>query len=479
MDSAAVIPTENKKTMYQVNLRAVLFCFALLTGGLSMAAAGSPNIVLILTDDHGWSQLNVAMDPDVPVAKSDYLETPNMSTLASRGMRFASGYSPAPLCTPTRRSILCGTSAARSGPEFSSSWVPKDHLTIPMALKSVDQDYRCAHFGKWGEKMISTPEECGYDSSDGMTGNNTGGMPSSLGVKGGHENGPPHFIDNQDPKRTSSVTDRAVSFMGQQAKNGKPFYVQVSYYAQHLSVVTSDKMLAKYQAKGTPDRRYTQAWASMMEELDQGVGRLIQAIDELQIADSTYIFLTADNGGRGTVPAGGTEREPTNTPLTGAKHSLYEGGIRVPFIAAGPGIPAESVCRTPVVGYDFLPTFHDLAGGNKDQLTDELDGVSFAELLSHPDGGALNRRDNAIIFHRPRRLFSAIRDQNYKLMLHWKKNGKIDRHELFDMSANPVEEGNDVSVAQSSRALKMQQRLLAYLESVEADTPILKPSRKR
>ena len=257
---------------------------------ITTADAASPNIVLILTDDQGWSQLSVPMDPSVPDAKSDYLETPNMSKLISRGMRFTSGYSPAPLCTPTRRSILCGTSAARSGPEFSSKWIPKDHLTIPTALKSADANYRCAHFGKWGEQMASTPEECGYDTSDGMTGNNTGGMPTSLGVKGSHDDGPPHFIDNKDPKRTNSVTDSAIAFMKQQSNDQKPFYVQVSYYAQHLSIVTSEKMLAKYESKGVPYRCYTQAWAAMMEELDQGIGRLIETIDQLNIDDNTFVF---------------------------------------------------------------------------------------------------------------------------------------------------------------------------------------------
>ncbi len=194
----------------------------------AVLGASSPNIILILTDDQGWSQLTDSMDPRVPDACSSYLETPNMARLIRGGMRFASGYSPAPLCTPTRRSILCGTSAARSGPEFKSAWVPKDHVTIPRALKRADANYKCAHFGKWGEQMISTPEECGYDESDGMTGNITGGMPASLGVKGGHDDGPPHFIDNEDPKRTGSVTSRAVNFMRRQVKEKKPFYVQVS-----------------------------------------------------------------------------------------------------------------------------------------------------------------------------------------------------------------------------------------------------------
>ena len=96
-----------------------------------------------------------------------------MDRIAEEGMRFTGGYSPAPLCTPTRRSILCGTSAARSGTEFVSSWVPADHMTLPRALKQANPEYQCAHFGKWGEKMISSPEECGYDVSDGHTGNVT------------------------------------------------------------------------------------------------------------------------------------------------------------------------------------------------------------------------------------------------------------------------------------------------------------------
>ncbi|MHC4924735.1 MAG: sulfatase-like hydrolase/transferase, partial [Planctomycetota bacterium] len=119
--------------------------------------AAKPNIILILTDDHGWSQTSGLMDPRVKTSMSSYLETPHMVRLAEGGMRFTSGYSPAPLCTPTRRSILCGTSAARSGTEFKSPWVPAEHLTIPKALKAADPAYRCAHFGKWGEQMISTP----------------------------------------------------------------------------------------------------------------------------------------------------------------------------------------------------------------------------------------------------------------------------------------------------------------------------------
>jgi len=162
----------------------VAFVFTLTQQQLA-AEVAKPSIVLILTDDHGWSQTSHMTDPPVPASVSSYLETPNMNRLAEEGMRFTSGYSPAPLCTPTRRSILCGAANARCGSEFRSEWVPAEHMTIPKALKLVDPNYRCAHFGKWGELMTSTPEQCGYDDSDGTTGNNTGGMPATLGIKGG------------------------------------------------------------------------------------------------------------------------------------------------------------------------------------------------------------------------------------------------------------------------------------------------------
>jgi arylsulfatase A-like enzyme len=353
-------------------------------------------------------------------------------------------------------------------------------MTIPKALKMADPDYRCAHFGKWGEQMISTPEECGYDASDGMTGNGTGGMPNTLGIDGGHQDGPPHFIDNDDPKRTRTVTDRTIEFMTTQTKADRPFYIQTSYYAQHLSVVCTDELLEKYEKKGTPDRGYPPAWAAMMEDLDDGVGRILDAVDKLGIADNTYIFFTADNGGRGTVPGGSVKRLPTNFPLTGAKHSLQEGGIRVPFLARGPGIQSGSVSHTPVVGYDFLSTFYDLAGGKHPakSLTGDVDGTSMKPLFKTP-GRQLKRKAGALIFHRPFRNFSVIRKGDYKLMLYWKSNGQVDRHELYNVGTNPTEEGFEITKKNPAMAKSLKAELLAFLAQVNAETPMDNPKRKR
>lgn len=430
-----------------------------------------PNILLILTDDHGWSQVSRTMHPDVPEGQSSYLRTPNIDRIGREGVRFSSGYAPAPLCTPTRRSILCGTSAARSGSEFASKWVPKDHLTLPNALKKAGAGYRSAHFGKWGEQMNSTPEEAGYDASDGLTGNSTGGMPNTLnpGVAGaGHGNTPDYYTNQKDPKLTGHITDRSLAFMRESVRMGKPFYVQASYYAVHLSIVCREETLKRVQARGTPDREYTHAWVAMLEEMDAGVGRLLDGLKELGIDDNTYVVFTADNGGRGGMPGHDAKRPPANLPLTGQKHTLWEGGIRVPFAVKGPGIPAGEVCHVPVAGYDLLPTFYDLAGG-KAPLPREIDGVSLKPLFQRPRDGTVARPNGSLIFHRPGRLVSVIRQGEYKLLVNWNRNNTIASRELFRFAPDPREEGRDIARKEPARADALQATLLSYLESVNAE----------
>ena len=433
-----------------------------LFGVITALQADSPNIILILTDDQGWSQRSGLMDPDNPQTGSSYLHTPAMDRIAKEGMRFTGGYSPAPLCTPTRRSILCGTSAARSGTEFASKWVPADHMTLPRALKLANPKYQCAHFGKWGEKMISSPEECGYDVSDGHTGNVTGGMENKMQ--------PAHIVE--DPKRTGSVTDRTIKFIQKQTKAGKPFYAQVSYYAVHLRTELRQASLEKYQKKGAPDRAYSQGWAGMLEELDSGIGRLLDELDTLGISDNTYVVFTTDNGGRGIVPGGNPKSPAPNVPLSGAKHSLLEGGIRVPLIVRGPSIKAGSVCRVPVAGYDFLPTFYALAGG-KDDLPKELDGGSFVPLFSDPETDSVKRPIDGLIFSRPRQRMAAIRAGKWKLLAKINAKREIQSSKLFNV-VEDIAEKNDLFTTQADKAKQLQARLKTYLETVVDPSPTAK-----
>ena len=443
-----------------------LYCLLALFGSTAALQADSPNIILILTDDQGWSQRSGLMDPENPESGSSYLHTPAMDRIAEEGMRFTGGYSPAPLCTPTRRSILCGTSAARSGTEFVSKWVPADHMTLPRALKQAKSEYQCAHFGKWGEKMISSPEECGYDMSDGHTGNVTGGMADKMQ--------PAHIVE--DPKRTGSVTDRSIEFIRKQTKAGKPFYTQVSYYAVHLRTELLQTSLDKYQKKGAPDRAYSQGWAGMLEELDSGIGRLLDELDSLGISDNTYVVFTTDNGGRGTVPGGDSKSPAPNVPLSGAKHSLLEGGIRVPLIVRGPSIKAGSVCRVPVAGYDFLPTFYELAGGKGD-LSEGLDGGSFVTLFSNPETDSVKRPIDGLVFSRPRQGMAAIREGQWKLLAEVNPKRKFQSVKLFNV-VEDIAEQHDLSATQADKAKQLQARLRTYLEAVADPSPTMKRRKK-
>ena len=426
------------------------------------AAADSPNIILILTDDQGWSQRSGLMDPENPQSGSSYLHTPAMDRIAEEGMRFTGGYSPAPLCTPTRRSILCGTSAARSGSEFVSKWVPADHMTLPRALKQANPEYQCAHFGKWGEKMISSPEECGYDVSDGHTGNVTGGMADKMR--------PAHIVE--DPKRTGSVTERSIEFIRKQTKAGKPFYTQVSYYSVHLRTELLQTSLDKYQKKGAPDRAYSQGWAGMLEELDSGIARLLDELDALGIADNTYVVFTTDNGGRGTVPGGNPKSPPPNVPLSGAKHSLLEGGIRVPLMVRGPSIEAGSVCRVPVAGYDFLPTFYELAGG-KGTLSEDLDGGSIVALFSDPETDSVKRPIDGLVFSRPRQGMAVIRAGQWKLLAEVNTKREIQSARLFNVVEDIAEE-HDLSATHADKSGQLHARLKTYLETVVDPSPTMR-----
>ena len=310
--------------------------------------------------------------------------------------------------------------------------------------------------------MISSPEECGYDVSDGHTGNVTGGMEDKMK--------PAHIVE--DPKRTGSVTDRSIEFIRKQTKAGKPFYTQVSYYAVHLRTELLQASLEKYQKKGAPDRAYSQGWAGMLEELDNGIGRILDELDALGISDKTYVIFTTDNGGRGTVPGGDPKSPAPNVPLSGAKHSLLEGGIRVPLMVRGPSIKAGSVCRVPVTGYDFLPTFFELGGG-KGGLSEELDGGSFVTLFSDPKSDSVKRPIDGLIFSRPRQGMVAIRSGKWKMLAKINAKREIESGKLFNV-VEDIAEAHDLSTKKPDKARELQARLKTYFETVVDPSPTMR-----
>jgi len=185
----------------------LLFVIPILSQSRTVKKGVSPNFIVILTDDQSYVGTSFLTNPEDPRTKSDYYQTPNMDRLAKMGMRFTNGYSPAPYCCPTRKSITIGQTPAKH--EYQKdrvNWTKhfRKQLSIPQMLKKADPNYQTAHLGKWDARYDEvTPEEMGYDFSDGLTGNNTGGGKNNIEWPAALE----------DPKLIFSLTERAGRFM--------------------------------------------------------------------------------------------------------------------------------------------------------------------------------------------------------------------------------------------------------------------------
>ena len=429
---------------------ALLFVF-LLSGFQAplLVANQSPNIILILTDDQGWNNTQVPMLEGREAIRSDFYLTPHLQRMADAGMTFSQAYAPHPVCSPSRHAIQFGMTPAKlkkttnQGVNYPEA---VESSSIPQVLKMRHPEYKAAHFGKW--HMYAHPAERGYDSSDGRTGNQTGRQKTTDQTK---------FWPHEDPKRSVSLTDNAVQFIKHQALTETPFYLQVSHYFIHLSAEAKAETLEKHKGR-TPGKVHTAYWyAAMMDDLDHAVGRILDTVDEMGISDSTYVFFTSDNGG--------TARQfpHFNKPLRAGKGSYYEGGIRVPFFAMGPGIAPGSYSNVPIIGYDFLPTFADLVGPGI-MLPKQLEGGSFKSVLMNGGEGQVTREREGLYFSRQ---INAVLIQNpYKLIL-THKSGQI---ELYDLSAD-LSEQKELSADRPERAKSMLADLRAWMEDNDVLTP--------
>ena len=413
-------------------------------------AKSPPNIILILTDDQGWNNTQIRMIADREDTKSDFYQTPNMQRLANAGMTFSQAYAPHPVCSPSRHSIQFGMSPAKlkkttnqgaNYPEFIKS------ESIPQVLKAAHPEYKAAHFGKW--HMYGHPAERGYDASDGRTNNRTGRQLTTDQTK---------FWPHDDPKRSISITDESVQFIKHQASAGNPFYLQISHYFIHLSAEAKPTTLEKHKGR-EPGKVHTAYWyAAMLEDLDQAVGRIIDTVEEMNLMETTYIIFTSDNGG--------TARQfaDFNKPLRGGKGTYFEGGIRVPFFAVGPGIEAGAYSTVPIVGYDLLPTLADLAGSDL-PMPLEIEGGSFRDVLMNKGLGLVKRPRDGIYFSRQVDAVH-IRD-NYKLI----RTHRTGELELYNLE-NDLSETNDL--AESLPEIK--EKLFAELKDWMDTNDVLTPS---
>lgn len=442
--------------------------FAMLIGSGSKPTpspvATPPNIIFILTDDQGWTSLSSRMQNDLPESASDYYETPNIDRLALAGMRFSRGYASASICSPTRRSIQFGQTPIRQGDEeFADRYKPETNAprSLPQVLKSIDNRYQTAHLGKWDFRAELVPEKFGYDLSDGDTRNGNGNRVQVKGDKWDE-----HYL-TEDPKKINTLTERAIGFMRIQTSTRTPFYLQISHYATHVNMETKSATLDYFTKKQKGKRHGNPAWAGMLFDLDTGIGAILDEVEKLGISDNTYIFLMADNGATEFLPPvknrldhpSKFDQPMRNYPLRGGKWVLYEGGIRVPFIVMGPGIKAGSQSDVPVIGWDLLPTFAELAGGTSRPEKDR-DGGSFLSVLKNNGKGVVNRSTKDFYFHRYNKGYphSAIISGNDKLVRFW-KTGKV---ELYDLS---IDQGEltDLAPKNSTKAKELDDKLLNYI----------------
>ena len=442
-------------------------------GGVTVegeARRAPPNILLILLDDLGWTDLHCQ--------GNERLSTPNIDRLASEGMRFTDAYAAAPVCSPTRAAILTGQAPARlritnhiSGRDFVPDGatllpaemrrhLPLEHETIAEHLRAAG--YATGFFGKWhvagvpgrqGKGQLEFyPEQQGFDVNVG--GCAAGGPPTYFD---------PYRIHNLPPRREGEylpdrLADETIAFM--RAHRDRPFFAALWNYTVHWPMEAPQELIAKYEKRlgpGLKDARY----GAMIEAMDAALGRILAEIDALRLRERTLVIFTSDNGALLSVA--------DLRPLRLGKGYLYEGGIRVPLIVRWPGVVRPgSVCSTPVVSTDLFPTMLAAAGRAPAKNTPQ-DGESMVPLLRETGG---LKRDTLYFhypnyaWHRSNRLGGAIREGNYKL-IEWFDDDSV---ELYDLEAD-LSETRDLAGRMPDRATALRDKLRAWRTRVGAAMP--------
>ena len=449
-----------------------------------------PNIVFVLADDLGWA--------DLGCYGSDFHETPHLDRLAAEGIRFTDAYAAAAICSPTRAAILTGKHPARlrftihreatQNPPQNRPLIPPvcaedvalDEVTIPEALGPAG--YRSAHVGKWhisGPKQY--PENQGFEVNIGAL--HWGAPPTFFyPYRGYYANDPRNLryvpdLEFGEPGEylTDRLTTEAIRCL--ERINDGPFFLHLAYYSVHVPIEAKrerierfEKKLAARRARGLPEPRHDYIeYAAMLSHLDENVGRLLEALERLGVADHTVIVFTSDNGGFEGLEKSWVPDGTDNHPLRSAKGSHYEGGLRVPLIVRWPGIaPSGTTCAEPVSSIDFYPTLLEIAGvSGDDRHNASIDGVSLLPLIRDPSQ-ALPARD--LFFHYPHYHaltppVSTIRSGNWKL---------IDYHEgdaeLYHLKKD-LSEMTNLGNRLPEKVDELRGKLDAWRRSIDAQMP--------
>lgn len=464
------------------DLGAAAAAFGLRPWTLRAAEQKSLNFIFVLIDDMGWA--------DTVCYGSRFYETPNIDRLATHGMRFTNAYAAAPVCSPTRASIMTGKYPARlhltdyiPGENASrklkavafEQQLPLSEVTIAEALHAAG--YVTAHIGKWhlGSDLYY-PDHQGFEIN--IAGNDWGhphkGYFSPYQMQNLEEGPPGEYL-------TDRLTEEALRFLD--AHHEKPFFLNLWHYAVHEPIQARKELTAKYQAKlrtmpATEEPEFEQEhekknrvrqnrpdYAAMVESVDTGLGQILDKLKQLKIEGRTVVLFFSDNGGLSTAGSLPT----SNRPLRAGKGWLYEGGIREPLIVRWPGVTTPGgVCACPVISMDFYPTMLEIAGLRPNPAP-HVDGLSLVPLLKHP-ASDLHRK--AIFWHYPHyhgsghRPSGAIRSGDFKLIEFFE-----DMHtELYNLK-DDLSEKNDLADSQASKASELRAALHEWRQSVHASMP--------
>ncbi len=473
-----------KPSTKTMNIRTILTSVATLCVTSSLVfAEKAPNFIIIYADDLGYTQTSVSMMKDRPELAHKLHQTKHLDKLAARGMRFSNAYAPSPVCTSSRASIHHGKTTARVGCISLHDVVAAkkgielgDNLSMGEMLLESGKGYSTAYFGK-GCSPMGWFKDHGYQVTD---------------FDSVHPNGNGHGdwlepttkteLPLDDPKRMFSLAKTSADYLKERAEDGKPFFMMISHYALHVRNMSLKSTRAKYLeilAKengidgGIPDisrfdsnaqdmpkglKAYWEKanYAAMVEDMDASIGIVLDELKNLGLEDNTYVIFSSDNGG-------GAD----NAPLQGGKAKMWEGGLRVPMLVAGPGIPADSQCDVPVAQWDYLTTLHDLSGSTT-ELPNDLDGVSLRPIFEKGNDGVLAERDAGFVFHFPAFYtvpITAFRQGDFKIMRHL-NTGEV---RLFNVVTD-MGESQNLAQSMPEKTAEMVATLDDYLKRVGAWT---------
>jgi arylsulfatase A-like enzyme len=439
--------------------------------GLAAERRRPPNIVFILADDLGWT--------DLGCFGSSFYQTPNIDRLAQQGMRFTSAYAACPVCSPTRASILTGKYPARLHltdwipgrtppgvrmrvPDWTP-YLPLKEVTIAEALQPTG--YVSASIGKWhlgGEEYY--PEKQGFAVNFG--GCDLGATPTYFY---------PYKIPNIGTGKNGEylsdrLADEAVAFL--ETSKSRPFFLYLAHYAVHTPVEAKAEMAARYRPRVRPGQAHSHPeYAAMIESVDESVGRVLRKLEELNLVNDTIVIFNSDNGG-----VVGRRHITSNEPLREEKATLYEGGIRVPLIVRWPGLTKPgSVSDIPVISTDFFPTIVEMSGAPA-PARGAVDGVSLVPLLRQQ--GGLQR--SSIYWHYPHYNFhqpliptrpcGAIRKGDFKL-IEFYEDGFVELYNLRE----DIGERKNLARALPDKAAELRRDFDTWRKSVGAQMPVPAP----